>query len=81
MLNAQVLNDLSKKIKEIVEESPLGDAEKNIHALIQGAFTKMELISREEFDVQSEVLSNTREKLSLCEERLTELESLLNHKE
>jgi ubiquinone biosynthesis accessory factor UbiK len=80
MLSSQVLNDLSIKIKEIVEKSPLGDAEKNIHALIRGAFTKMELVSREEFDVQTEVLRHTREKLTLCEERLAELESMLNNK-
>ncbi len=80
MLNAQILNDLSSKIREIVESSPVGDAEKNIHALIQGMFTKMELISREEFDVQTEVLRNTREELKLCEERLAELESLLKDK-
>jgi len=80
MLNVQVLSDLSIKIKEIVESSPLGDAEKNIYALIQGAFTKMELVSREEFDVQSEVLRNTREQLTLCEERLAELELLLKNK-
>jgi len=48
MLNAQILNDLSSKIRDIVASSPVGDAEKNIHALIQGAFTKMELVSREE---------------------------------
>lgn len=80
MLSSQVLNDLSIKIKEIVEGSPLGDAEKNIHALIQGVFTKMELISREEFDVQAEVLRNTREQLAFCEERLAELESMLKNK-
>ena len=80
MLSSQVLNDLSIKIKEIVEGSPLGDAEKNIHALIQGVFTKMELISREEFDVQAEVLRNTREQLMLYEERLAELESMLKNK-
>ena len=80
MLSSQVLNDLSIKIKEIVEGSPLGDAEKNIHALIQGVFTKMELISREEFDVQTEVLRNTREQLMLYEERLAELESMLKNK-
>ncbi len=77
MLNSQVLNNLSKKIKEIVKSSPLEDADKNIHALIQGAFTKMALVSREEFDVQSEVLRHTREKLKLCEEKLAELELLL----
>lgn len=80
MLNSQVLNNLSIKIKEIVNSSPLEDMDKNIHALIQGAFTKMELVSREEFDVQTEVLRNTREKLKLCEEKLAELESMLKNK-
>ena len=80
MLNSQVLNNLSIKIKEIVKSSPLEDRDKNIHALIQGAFTKMELVSREEFDVQTEVLRSTREKLKLCEEKLAELESLLKNK-
>lgn len=80
MLNTKVLNDLSLKIKEIMASSPFGDADKNIHALIQGAFTKMELVSREEFDVQAEVLRNTREQLTLCEERLAELELLLKDK-
>ena len=56
MLNAQMLNNLSSKIKEIVKNSPIEDADKNIHALIQGALTKMALVSREEFDVQTELL-------------------------
>ncbi len=80
MLTSQVLNNLSIKIKEIVKSSPLEDMDKNVHALIQGAFTKMALVSREEFDVQAEVLRNTREKLKLCEEKLAELESLLKNK-
>jgi len=80
MLNAEVLNGLSIKIREILKDSPVEDAEKNIYALIQGAFTKMELISREEFDVQAEVLRKTRAQLTLCEERLAELESLLKNK-
>ena len=53
----------------------MADIEKNINALIQGAFTKMELISREEFDVQAEVLRNTREKLAILEVKLAELEA------
>ena len=75
MLNSEVLNDLSNKIKEILKSSPLSEADKNIHALIQGIFTKMELVSREEFDVQAEVLRNTREKLTLLEAKLAELEN------
>ncbi len=74
MLNSNELNNLSSKIKEIIRESPLGDADKNIHALIEGAFTKMGLVSREEFDVQSEVLRHTQEKLALLAAKLAELE-------
>ena len=61
----------------MIKSSPLADVEKNINALIKSAFTKMELVSREEFDVQAEVLRNTREKLVLLEEKLAELEEKL----
>ena len=74
MFNSSFINNLSNKITELVKKSPLDDMDKNIHALIQGAFTKMELISREEFDVQDEVLRNTRDKLALLEAKLAELE-------
>jgi BMFP domain-containing protein YqiC len=77
MFNSQKINDLSSKINEIVKSSPLADAEKNIHALLKGVFTKMELVSREEFDVQAEVLRNTREKLAKLEMQLAELEEKL----
>ena len=80
MFNSPLINDLSNKIRELVKNSPLEDMDKNIHALIQGAFTKMELISREEFDVQAEVLRNTREKLAKLEAKLAELEEKLNAK-
>ena len=75
MQYAEFLNEISSKIKEIVNSSPLADMDKNIHALIQSAFSKMELVSREEFDVQAEVLRNTREKLVLLEKKLAELEA------
>ncbi len=75
MQYTEFLNEISSKIKEIVNSSPLADMDKNIHALIQSAFTKMELVSREEFDVQAEVLRNTREKLVLLEKKLAELEA------
>ena len=78
MFNSPFITDLSNKINEIIKSSPLADVEKNINALIQGAFTKMELVSREEFDVQAEVLRNTREKLVLLEKKLAELEAGLS---
>lgn len=74
MINASVFNDLSNKIKGLIESGPTSDLNKNIHALIQGALTKMELVSREEYDVQVEVLRQTREKLDALEKKLASLE-------
>ena len=78
MLTPDVLSNISNKIKDLAKNSPMADLDKNIHALIQGAFTKMELVSRDEFDTQSEVLRKTREKLGLLEKKLAELEEKTN---
>lgn len=77
MINTQVLDDLSKKIRELAASGPAADAEKNLRALLQGAFTKLELVNREEFDVQADLLRRTKEKLIRLEARLDELETLL----
>ena len=77
MLNTQFIEDLSIRIKEMSKTTPIGDLEKNLRALLQSAFTKMELVSREEFDVQAEVLRQTREKLDLLDAKLSELEIML----
>ena len=74
MFNPQKISEISSKIKELIGDSPIADVEKNIHALLKGVFTKMELVSREEFDVQAEVLRITRKKLEALEHKLAELE-------
>lgn len=75
MLNNEKLSELSNKIREIVKDSPLPDIEKNIDALLKSMFTKMELVTREEFDVQTEVLKRTRQKLEDLEKKLSEIEA------
>ena len=75
MFNTDKINEISNKINDMIKNSPLADIEKNVNALIKGAFTKMELVSREEFDVQAEVLRSTREKLAKLEAKLSELEA------
>ena len=75
MLNNEKLSEISNKIREIVKDSPLPDIEKNIDALLKGMFTKMELVTREEFDVQTEVLKRTRQKLEELEKKLSEIEA------
>jgi len=77
MINSQFIEDLSSKIKELAKNSPAADMEKNFRALLQGAFTKLELVSREEFDVQVDVLRRTREKLDKLQIKLTKIESML----
>ena len=74
MKNLTFLNDLSLKIRYLVQNSPAGDLEKNIHALLQGMFIKFELVSREEFDIQAEVLRQTKEKLAALEKQIEALE-------
>lgn len=78
MLNNPFLDELSKRINEIINSSPVPDVEKNVRALLQSIFTKLELISREEFDIQAEVLRNTRKKLEVLEARVASLESELS---
>ena len=75
MLNNEKLSEFSNKIREIVKDSPLPDIEKNIDALLKSMFTKMELVTREEFDVQTEVLKRTRQKLEELEKKLSEIEA------
>jgi len=74
MVDKQKIQEISKKIKGIISDSPINDIEENINALLRGMFTKMDLITREEFDVQTGVLKKTREKLERIEKKLTEIE-------
>jgi ubiquinone biosynthesis accessory factor UbiK len=79
-LDPKVLDDLAKKLADAV---PAGlrdlqaDAERNFKAVLQSAFAKLELVTREEFDVQSGVLGRTRERLEELAARLKELETAL----
>jgi ubiquinone biosynthesis accessory factor UbiK len=75
MLSQKILDDISQKIGALMKQTPAADLEKNLRAMLQSAFAKLDLVTREEFDVQTEVLARTREKLEALERRLAELES------
>lgn len=68
------IEDLSAKIRLLLQDSPSADLEKNLHALLQSTFSKLALVSREEFDVQSEILRQTRAKLDALQTLVDELE-------
>jgi hypothetical protein len=70
-------NDLQAKINQALENSPAKDIEKNVKAMLNQGFSKLDLVTREEFDVQTQVLAKTRAKLDALEARVAELETLL----
>lgn len=78
MLAKQIFEDVSAKISETLANSPAKDFEKNAKAMLSGALNKMDVVTREEFDIQQQILIKTRVKLSEVEARLAALEALLN---
>lgn len=74
MKNLTLLEEISARISEAVAASPAKDLEKNLKASMAGLLARLDLVTREEFDVQAEVLARTREQLRALEERLARLE-------
>ena len=73
-MNKQSFEEISAKISKLLANSPAADLEKNVRALLSATFAKLDLVTREEFDVQREVLLRSREKITQLEARLAELE-------
>jgi hypothetical protein len=74
MLNTATLDELAKKIGEAIAASPARDVETNIKALLQSSLQRFDLVPREEFELQGQVLRRTREKLEALEARVAQLE-------
>jgi BMFP domain-containing protein YqiC len=71
---AKLVEEVSAKVSELLGTNPARDVEKNFRALFSSALARLDLVTREEFDVQAKVLSRTREKLAALEARLEKLE-------
>jgi len=74
-MDQNLLNEINDKIKAVMAQSPAADLEKNLRAMLTAMFSRLDLVTREEFDVQRQVLARTREKLSQLETRLAEFEN------
>ncbi|MCH8618017.1 accessory factor UbiK family protein [Undibacterium sp. TS12] len=68
-------NDMQAKINQVLENSPAKDIEKNVKAMMSQGFSKLDLVTREEFDIQAQVLARTRAKLEALEARVAALEA------
>lgn len=75
MLNPKLLDEISARVSSMLAATPAGDIEKNLRAALAGVFAKLDLVTREEFDVQREVLARTRARLEALEARVAELEA------
>lgn len=73
----QFFNDMQAKMQQVLENSPAKDIEKNVKAMMSQGFAKLDLVTREEFDIQAQVLAKTRSKLEALEVRVLELETQL----
>jgi len=74
MLKQKLLEEVSARISEVLAASPARDVEKNLKASLAGVLARLDLVTREEFDVQAQVLARTREQLQALEARLARLE-------
>ena len=75
MLNPKILDDISSRLSGLIAASPVKDIERNARALLSSAFARLDLVTREEFDLQVAVLARTREKLSALEARVAALDA------
>jgi BMFP domain-containing protein YqiC len=76
-MSEKILDDIDRRMREIFAQSPAADLEKNLRALLTSFFARLDLVTREEFEVQRQVLLRTREKLTQLEARVAELETKL----
>lgn len=75
MLDKRLLDDINERMRSVLAQSPAADIEKNLRVLLAGWFSRLDLVTREEFDVQREVLRRAQDRLAQLEARLAELEA------
>jgi len=76
-MNDKLLGDIAARLAQLAANNPAKEFEKNSRALLGTAFARLDLVTREEFDVQSEVLARARARVSELESRVDELEARL----
>lgn len=69
------LNDMQEKISQILENSPAKDIEKNVKALLTQGLSRLDLVTREEFDAQALTLARIRDQLDALEKRVVSMET------
>lgn len=68
------MNDFQKNVSELIARSPAADIERNVKALMTQTFSKLDLVTREEFDIQAQLLERALARVAALEQRLQALE-------
>ncbi len=68
------LDEVQKNLSDLVARSPAADLQRNVKVMLNDAFGRLDLVTREEFDVQMELLARTRAKVDALEAQLNRLE-------
>ena len=79
MIDTKILDQFVAALSRVLPHGPK-NVEKNIRAVLQGVFDRLKLVTREELEVQEEVLARTRVRLQELEKRIVELEANLKKK-
>jgi BMFP domain-containing protein YqiC len=74
-MNEKLLSELSARLAAMAAANPAKDLEKNFRGMLASAFARLDLVTREEYDVQTQVLARARAKLAELEARLAQLEA------
>jgi BMFP domain-containing protein YqiC len=75
MIDKRLFDDLNQRIADALRDTPAADLEKNLRALLVSWFDRLDLVSREDFDVQRKLLERAQAKLAELERRTAELEA------
>lgn len=74
MIDPKILEEFSAKISALIAASPARDLEKNLRAMLASLFSNLDLVTQEQFDIQTEILARTQDRLKVIESRLEALE-------
>jgi len=77
-MDQKFLDEINDRMRAVFAQSPAADLEKNLRAMLGGLFSRLDLVTREEFEIQREVLTRTQAKLAELEKQVAELEPASN---
>ncbi len=74
-MDQKLLDEINERLRSVLAQSPAADLEKNLRAMLAALLGRLDLVTREEFDIQREVMARSRARLEELEKKVAELEA------